>query len=179
MKASAVIVFLLLPVVAHCQPVSAKGLFPNTCRSRREKLAYAVDVALKCGGALNEVYNCLATLTNPLEFMKCIKIFTDGTACQEARSKGCGELEPKCSRCQTNEPMTNAKPGCLLEIYKGDSSNDACKLLDYSSGRYPREWFGSGKNNYRFYGNCSEAEQKGGEKFTQHVMCPTPWADWD
>merc|ERR550539_1399541 len=133
---------MLLSIVAvtatHGQRVSAQGLFPNTCRSKREKLAYAVDVALHCGGALNDVYNCLATLTNPLSFMECVKVFNTNTACQEARNSGCGDLEPKCSRCQTNEAMSNGVPGCLLEIYKGDSSDGACKLLDYSSGRYPR-----------------------------------------
>uniref|UniRef100_A0A7S0A2A3 Uncharacterized protein n=1 Tax=Pyrodinium bahamense TaxID=73915 RepID=A0A7S0A2A3_9DINO len=178
MKASAAIVFALLPVVAHGHTVHAQGLFPSTCRSRREKLAYAVDVALHCGRSLNDVYNCLATLTNPLDLMECVKVFNTNNACKEAMSKGCGDLEPKCCRCKTNDPMSNHQTGCLLEIFKGDSSNDACKLLEYSSGRYPREWFRSGKDNYRFYGNCSDAEEKGGAKFTQHVMCPTPWADW-
>ena len=42
--------------------------------------------------------------------------------------------------------LTNTKPGCLLETYKGNSSNDACKLLDLGFGRYPREWFGSGNS---------------------------------
>merc|ERR550525_546746 len=110
----------LIQRATHGQRVSAQGLFPNTCRSKREKLAYAVDVALHCGGALNDVYNCLATLTNPLKIMDCVKIgFTISNKCQGAMNKGCGELEPKCSRCQTNEPMSNQKPGCLLEIYKG------------------------------------------------------------
>jgi len=163
-------------VVAH--GVEAQGLFPSTCRSSREKLLYAVDVALKCGAALGDAWNCLQTLASPLDFMDCVKAVHTNTACKEAMSRGCGVLEPKCSRCKTNEPMSNQKDGCLLEIYKGDSSGAACKLLNYSSGRYPREWFGSGKGNYRFYGNCSEAEDKGGSKFTQHVMCPTPWTDW-
>jgi len=156
----------------------AQSLFPSTCRSRREKLAYAVDVALKCGAALGDAWNCLTTLSSPLDFMDCVKAVHNNAACQEARNTGCGVLEPKCSRCKTNEPMSNQNRGCLLEIYKGDSSNAACRLLNYSSGRYDREWFGSGKDNYRFYGNCSEAEDKGGAKFTQHVMCPTPWTDW-
>lgn len=156
----------------------AQGLFPSTCRSSREKLEYAVDVALKCGAALGDAWNCLQTLASPLDFMDCAKAVHTNTACKEAMSRGCGVLEPKCSRCKTNKPMSNQKHGCLLEIYKGDSSGAACKLLDYSSGRYPQEWFGSWKGNYRFYGSCSEAEDKGGAKFTQHVLCPTPWTDW-
>merc|ERR1712012_108715 len=99
------------------------------CRSRTEKLKYAVDVALKCGAALGDAWNCLQTLASPLDFMDCVKAV---------------------------------------------HSNAACKLLSYSSGRYSREWLGSGKNNYRFYGKCSEAGDKGGAKFTQHVMCPAP-----
>jgi len=158
--------------------VEAQGLFPRTCRSRREKLEYAVNVALKCGAALGESWNCLQTLASPLDFMDCVKAAHNNLACKEAVDRDCGVLEPKCSRCKTNKPMSNQKHGCLLEIYKGDSSDAACQLLDYSSGRYSREWFGSGKDNYRFYGNCSEAEDKGGAKFTQHVMCPTPWTDW-
>merc|ERR1711920_396091 len=160
------------------QEVEAQGLFPSTCRSNREKLEYAVNVALKCGAALGDAWNCLETLASPLNFMDCVKEAHTNTACNEAITTGCGVLEPKCSRCKTNNPMSNQKQGCLLEIYKGDSSNAACKLLEYSSGRYPRKWFGSGKRNYRFYGSCSEAEDKGGAKFTQHVMCPTPWTDW-
>merc|ERR1712038_1927374 len=75
----------------------------------------------------------------------CVRGFINGNIRRATLNKGCGELEPTCSRCQTNEPMSNTKPGCLLEIYKGDNSSDACKLLDYSSGRYPRQWFRSGK----------------------------------
>jgi len=158
----------------------SQGLFPNTCRSRREKLAYAAQVALHCGGALDKVWTCLTELTNPLMFMDCVEVFNNHIECQDAKNTACGELEPKCCRCQTMEPIpSNQNHGCLLEIYKGDSCGAACQLLDVSSGRYHREWFGSGKNNYRFYGNCSEAEQKGGDKFTQHEMCPTPWTEWD
>jgi len=163
---------------AGTQEVDAQGLFPSKCRSNREKLEYAVNVALKCGAALGDAWNCLETLVSPLNFMDCVKAVHQNTACKKAMNTGCGVLEPKCSRCKTNKPMSNQKHGCLLEIYKGDSSNAACKLLEYSSGRYPRKWFGSGKGNYRFYGSCSEAEDKGGAKFTQHVMCPTPWTDW-
>merc|ERR1712012_310985 len=133
-----------------------------------------VDVALKCCVALRDAWNCLGTFTSPLGFMGCAKVVHSTTACIQAMSRDCGVLEPKCSRCKTNEPMSNQKHGCLLEIYRGDSSNAACKLLSYSSGRYSRKWFGSGKNNYRFYGKCSEAGDKGGAKFTQHVMCPAP-----
>jgi len=160
------------------QEVEAQGLFPSTCRSNREKLEYAVNVALKCGAALGDAWDCLETLASPLNFMDCVQKAHTNTVCREAITTGCGVLEPKCSRCRTNRPMSNQKHGCLLEIYKGDSSNAACKLLEYSSGRYRREWFGSGKDNYRFYGSCSEAEEKGRAKFTQHVMCPTPWTDW-
>ena len=46
MKATTAIVFVLLTVAAQSQNLSVQGLFPNTCRSRTEKLAYAVDVAL-------------------------------------------------------------------------------------------------------------------------------------
>jgi len=168
----------LIQRAAHGQRVSAQGLFPQTCRSKREKLAYALNVALECHGVLDEVYNCLGNLTELWNFWNCAD-FTNSSKCGEAINKGCGELEPKCSRCQTNKPMSNGKHGCLLEIFQGDSSNSACKMLDYSSGRYHYEWFGSGKRNYRFYGNCSEAEQKGGDTFTQHVMCPTPWDAWE
>jgi len=155
-------------------------MFPSTCRSHRQKLEYAVDVALKCGTALADAWTCLETLANPLNFMGCVHAFNNinTTACAEAIATGCGVLEPKCTRCRTNNPMSNQQHGCLLEIYRGDSSNAACKLLEYSSGRYPRQWFGRGKGNYRFYGSCSEAEDKGGATFTQHVMCPTPWEDW-
>merc|ERR1719330_255277 len=107
--------------------------------------------------------------------MECVKVFKNNTECRNAEKEACGSMEPKCCRCKTVKPTpSNQKPGCLLEIYKGDSCNSACKLLDVSSGRYHREWFGSGKDNYRFYGKCSEAEQKGGAKFTQHERCPTP-----
>merc|ERR1712113_1134726 len=158
--------------------VEAQGLFPSTCRSNREKLEYAVNVALKCGAALGDAWNCLQTLASPLNVMDCVHAARRNTACSEAISTGCGVLEPKCTRCQTNEPMSNQKHGCLLEIYRGDSSNAACNLLEYSSGRYPRRWFRTGKDNYRFYGNCSDAEDIGGPLFSQHVMCPTPWMDW-
>merc|ERR1712151_1260378 len=110
----------------------------STCRSKREKLEYAVNVALKCGAALGEAWDCLQSLASPLNFMDCVKAVPTNTACNASRTIGCGVLEPKCSRCQTNQAMANQKRGCLLEIYKGDSSNDACKLLEYSSGRYPR-----------------------------------------
>merc|ERR1712217_873517 len=169
----------LIQRASHGERVRAQGLFPTTCRSKREKLAYAVNVALQCDGVLDEVYKCLGNLTDLWNFWDCVVDFTNSSACGEAINTGCGDIEPKCSRCQTDKPMPNQKHGCLLEIFKGDSSNSACKKLDYSSGRYNLEWFGSGKGNYRFYGNCSEAEQKGGKKFTQHVMCPTPWAEWE
>jgi len=158
----------------HDQEVEDQGLFPSTCRSKTEKLEYAVNVALKCGAALRDAWTCLETLASPLSFMDCVKAVHKNTACNEAITTGCGVLEPKCSRCKTNTPMSNQKHGCLLEIYKGDSSSAACKLLEYSSGRYPRKWLRSGKDNYRFYGSCSEAK---GE-FAEHVMCPTPWTDW-
>merc|ERR1711879_498677 len=131
---------------------------------RREKLAYALPMRLD----------------NKLKFWDCVEVFNDHTKCQEAMQRECVELQPKCCRCKTSEPIpSNGNHGCLLEIFKGDSYGAACQLLDVSSGRYDCEWFGSGKNNYRFYGNCSEAEPKGGDTFTQHDMCPTPWTEWD
>jgi hypothetical protein len=163
-----------VPVLASDLALS-QGLFPTTCISRREKLEYAIDVAIHCGAALKKVWTCLTGMDNPLKFMECVKDFKNHRGCQDAMKKDCGELEPKCCRCQTKEPIpSNQKHGCLLEIFKGDSCGAACKLLDVSSGRYRREWFGSGKKNYRFYGNCSEAEHKGGDKFTQHELCPAP-----
>merc|ERR1712232_1272051 len=169
----------LIQRAAHGQRVSAQSLFPKTCRSRMEKLAYAMDVALKCDGVLDEVWNCLLN-SDLWSFWECAD-FTNSSGnseCKEAVNKGCEEIEPKCTRCQTDKPMSNGKHGCLIEIFVGDSSNSACNKLDYSSGRYHYQWFGSGKRNYRFLGHCSEAEQKGGDTFTQHVMCPTPWEAW-
>merc|ERR1719422_2229763 len=102
------------------QDVEAQGLFPSTCRSKREKLEYAVNVALKCGAALGDAWSCLETLTSPLNFMDCVKAVHTNTACKKAINTGCGVLEPKCSRCKTNKPMSNQKKGCLLDIQKGN-----------------------------------------------------------
>jgi len=175
-----------VPVLASDLALS-QGLFPTTCRSRREKLEYAIDVALHCGAALKKVWTCLTEMENPLKFMECVKVFKNHRGCQDAMKKDCGELEPKCCRCKTKEPIpSNQKHGCLLEIFKGDPCDESCGLLPVSSGSYPCDgWlcdiFKTGKDNYRFYGDCSDADKLEGDLldlFTQHDMCPTPWAEW-
>merc|ERR1712113_277756 len=78
-----------------------------------EKLEYLVNVALKCGAALGRARTCLETLSSPWNFMECVHALHRDAACNEAIETGCGVLEPKCSRCKTNNPMSNQKHGCL------------------------------------------------------------------
>merc|ERR1712066_845199 len=123
----------------------------------------------------------LTNVTSWQDFEGCADVFANRDECQDVYADACGKVEPKCCRCMTMEPLpSNQKHGCLLEIFKGDPCGSTCDMLPVSSGSYPRDgyFFGRGKDNYRFYGNCSEADDKGGELFTQHDMCPTPWAGW-
>merc|ERR1719188_515414 len=108
------------------------GVWPQSCRSRSEKLWFATRLATHCGAALGKTWDCLTNLTSwHLEdFEKCANVLMNHPECQDTYAEACGETEPKCCRCMTTKPMpSNQNHGCLLDIFKGDSCDSTCALL--------------------------------------------------
>jgi len=137
---------------------------------------YAFKIAFSCAADVGKVLMCFGNETSSL--FSCLGMIPGAASstCLKAYRDGCEELTPKCCRCRTRTWMQNQKFGCVLQIYKGAACDAACKLDNASYGQYPYDWDELGKDNYRFYGTCEDA-QKEKALFAKHVWCPSEASD--
>lgn len=145
---------------ANATLLSANEVSFRQCNTLLKRTWFAFHLIIQCPLLTRRTIASCAALANSSALVSCLsEIQALPVACAEAVKKGCGELEPKCCRCETKD-----KTGCLFEGYQGDSCDGYCKnTVEDSDGRYPVD--------YKFRDATCEVAREKSTLFHGHRDC--------